>query len=109
MPSASSGRATSIVLALLCCSVEPRSDVRYLSTVSHRDVSAGNVRFVLDDSGSISRAILIDFDRGVESDDPDVTATNPLERSTAPFVGAPEMFDQRSEGGRLLMKKARRA
>ena len=88
------GVARHLVLALLCCSVESRSDARYLSTVSHRDVSAGNVRFVLDDSGSISRAVLIDFGQGVESDDPDVTATNPLERSTTPFVGAPEMFDQ---------------
>lgn len=96
------GVARHLVLALLCCSVESRSDARYLSTVSHRDVSAGNVRFVLDDSGSISRAVLIDFGQGVESDDPDVTATNPLERSTTPFVGAPEMFDQRSEGSRLL-------
>ena len=96
------GVARHLVLALLCCSVESRSDARYLSTVSHRDVSAGNVRFVLDDSGSISRAVFIDFGQGVESDDPDVTATNPLERSTTPFVGAPEMFDQRSEGSRLL-------
>ena len=96
------GVARHLVLALLCCSVESRSDARYLSTVSHRDVSAGNVRFVLDDSGSISRAVLIDFGQGVESDDPDVTATNPLERSTTPFVGAPEMFDQRPEGSRLL-------
>lgn len=96
------GVARHLVLALLCCSVESRSDARYLSTVSHRDVSAGNVRFVLDDSGSISRAVLIDFGQGVESDDPDVTATNPLERSTTPFVGAPEMFDQRPEGSRPL-------
>ena len=96
------GVARHLVLALLCCSVESRSDARYLSTVSHRDVSAGNVRFVLDDSGSISRAVLIDFGQGVESDDPDVTATNPLERSTTPFVGAPEMFDQRPQGSRLL-------
>ena len=96
------GVARHLVLALLCCSVESRSDARYLSTVSHRDVSAGNVRFVLDDSGSISRTVLIDFGQGVESDDPDVTATNPLERSTTPFVGAPEMFDQRPEGSRLL-------
>ncbi|WP_293835951.1 hypothetical protein [uncultured Parolsenella sp.] len=96
------GVARHLVLALLCCSVESRSDARYLSTVSHRDVSAGNVRFVLDGSGSISRAVLIDFGQGVESDDPDVTATNPLERSTTPFVGAPEMFDQRPEGSRLL-------
>lgn len=96
------GVARHLVLALLCCSVESRADARYLSTVSHRDVSAGNVRFVLDDSGSISRAVLIDFGQGVESDDPDVTATNPLERSTTPFVGAPEMFDQRPEGSRLL-------
>lgn len=96
------GVARHLVLALLCCSVKSRSDARYLSTVSHRDVSAGNVRFVLDDSGSISRAVLIDFGQGVESDDPDVTATNPLERSTTPFVGAPEMFDQRPEGSRLL-------
>ncbi len=96
------GVARHLVLALLCCSVESRSDACYLSTVSHRDVSAGNVRFVLDDSGSISRAVLIDFGQGVESDDPDVTATNPLERSTTPFVGAPEMFDQRPEGSRLL-------
>lgn len=96
------GVARHLVLALLCCSVESRSDARYLSTVSHRDVSAGNVRFVLDGSGSISRAVLIDFGQGVESDDTDVTATNPLERSTTPFVGAPEMFDQRPEGSRLL-------
>ena len=96
------GVARHLVLALLCCSVESRSDARYLSTVSHRDVSTGNVRFVLDGSGSISRAVLIDFGQGVESDDPDVTATNPLERSTTPFVGAPEMFDQRPEGSRLL-------
>ena len=96
------GVARHLVLALLCCSVESRSDARYLLTVSHRDVSAGNVRFVLDGSGSISRAVLIDFGQGVESDDPDVTATNPLERSTTPFVGAPEMFDQRPEGSRLL-------
>ena len=96
------GVARHLVLALLCCSVESRSDARYLSTVSHRDVSAGNVRFVLDGSGSISRAVLIDFGQGVESDDPDVTATNPLERSTTPFVGAPEMFDQRPKGSRLL-------
>ena len=96
------GVARHLVLALLCCSVESRSDARYLSTVSHRDVSAGNVRFVLDGSGSISRAVLIDFGQGVESDDPDVTATNPLERSTTPFVGAPEMFDQRPEGSRPL-------
>lgn len=39
--------ARHLVLALLCCSVESRSDARSLSTVSHRDVSAGNVRLVL--------------------------------------------------------------
>lgn len=43
------GVARHLVLALLCCSVESRSDARSLSlsTVSHRDVSAGNVRLVL--------------------------------------------------------------
>ena len=105
--------ARRLVLALLCCSVESRSDGRYLSTVSHRDVSAGNVRFILDDGANdrgangdgavaVSRAVLIDFGQGVESDDPQVTTINSPERSTTPFVGAPEMFDQRPEGVRPL-------
>ncbi len=92
--------ARHLTFALLCCSVTSHADARYLTTVSHRDVSASNVRFVVDGTGKISRAVLIDFGQGVESDDPSVTTAGGYERSSTPFVGAPEMFDQRDGSAR---------
>ena len=92
--------ARHLTFALLCCSVTSHADARYLTTVSHRDVSANNVRFVMDGANKISRAVLIDFGQGVESDDPSVTTAGGLERSSTPFVGAPEMFDQRDGSAR---------
>lgn len=88
--------ARSIVTALLCCTVVSREDARYLTTVSHRDLSSHNLRFILDKDGQrIERVTLIDFGQSVQNDDPDVTAANGSERLSTPFIGAPEIFDQR--------------
>ena len=88
--------ARSIVTALLCCTVVSREDARYLTTVSHRDLSSHNLRFMLDKDGQrIERVMLIDFGQSAQNDDPDVTAADGSERLSTPFIGAPEIFDQR--------------
>lgn len=93
--------ARSIVTALLCCTVVSREDARYLTTVSHRDLSSHNLRFILDKDGQrIERVMLIDFGQSVQNDDPDVTAANGSERLSTPFIGAPEIFDQRQSEAR---------
>ena len=93
--------ARSIVTALLCCTVVSRDDARYLTTVSHRDLSSHNLRFILDKDGQrIERVTLIDFGQSVQNDDPDVTAANGSERLSTPFIGAPEIFDQRQSEAR---------
>lgn len=90
------GTARSIVTALLCCTVVSREDARYLTTVSHRDLSSHNLRFMLDKNGQrIERVMLIDFGQSAQNDDPDVTAADGNERLSTPFIGAPEIFDQR--------------
>lgn len=90
------GIARAIVTALLCCTVVSREDARYLTTVSHRDLSSHNLRFMLDkDSQRIERVMLIDFGQSAQNDDPDVTAADGSERLSTPFIGAPEIFDQR--------------
>lgn len=90
------GTARAIVTALLCCTVVSREDARYLTTVSHRDLSSHNLRFMLDkDSQRIERVMLIDFGQSAQNDDPDVTAADGSERLSTPFIGAPEIFDQR--------------
>lgn len=88
--------ARAMVTALLCCTVVSREDARYLTTVSHRDLSSHNLRFMLDKDGQhIERVMLIDFGQSAQNDDPDVTAANGSERLSTPFIGAPEIFDQR--------------
>ena len=95
------GTARAIVTALLCCTVVSREDARYLTTVSHRDLSSHNLRFILDKDGQrIERVTLIDFGQSVQNDDPDVTAANGSERLSTPFIGAPEIFDQRQSEAR---------
>ncbi len=90
------GTARAIVTALLCCTVVSREDARYLTTVSHRDLSSHNLRFMLDkDSQRIERVMLIDFGQSAQNDDPDVTAADGSERLSTPLIGAPEIFDQR--------------
>ena len=90
------GTARAIVAALLCCTVVSREDARYLTTVSHRDLSSHNLRFMLDKDGRrIERVMLIDFGQSAQNDDPDVTAADGSERLSTPFIGAPEIFDQR--------------
>ena len=94
------GTARSIVTALLCCTVVSREDARYLTTVSHRDLSSHNLRFMLDKNGQrIERVMLIDFGQSAQNDDPDVTADG-NERLSTPFIGAPEIFDQRQSEAR---------
>lgn len=93
--------ARSIVTALLCCTVVSRDDARYLTTVSHRDLSSHNLRFMLDKDGQrIERVMLIDFGQSAQNDDPDVTAADGSERLSTPFIGAPEIFDQRQSEAR---------
>ena len=93
--------ARSIVTALLCCTVVSREDARYLTTVSHRDLSSHNLRFMLDKDGQhIERVMLIDFGQSAQNDDPDVTAADGSERLSTPFIGAPEIFDQRQSEAR---------
>lgn len=93
--------ARSIVTALLCCTVVSREDARYLTTVSHRDLSSHNLRFMLDKDGRcIERVMLIDFGQSAQNDDPDVTAADGSERLSTPFIGAPEIFDQRQSEAR---------
>lgn len=93
--------ARSIVTALLCCTVVSREDARYLTTVSHRDLSSHNLRFMLDKDGQrIERVMLIDFGQSTQNDDPDVTAADGSERLSTPFIGAPEIFDQRQSEAR---------
>lgn len=88
--------ARAMVTALLCCTVVSRDDARYLTTVSHRDLSSHNLRFMLDKDGQrIERVMLIDFGQSAQNDDPDVTAADGSERLSTPFIGAPEIFDQR--------------
>lgn len=88
--------ARAMVTALLCCTVVSREDARYLTTVSHRDLSSHNLRFMLDKDGQhIERVMLIDFGQSAQNDDPDVTAADGSERLSTPFIGAPEIFDQR--------------
>lgn len=95
------GTARSIVTALLCCTVVSREDARYLTTVSHRDLSSHNLRFMLDKDGQrIERVMLIDFGQSAQNDDPDVTAADGSERLSTPFIGAPEIFDQRQSEAR---------
>lgn len=95
------GTARSIVTALLCCTVVSREDARYLTTVSHRDLSSHNLRFMLDKNGQrIERVMLIDFGQSAQNDDPDVTAADGNERLSTPFIGAPEIFDQRQSEAR---------
>lgn len=95
------GTARSIVTALLCCTVVSREDARYLTTVSHRDLSSHNLRFMLDKNGQrIERVMLIDFGQSAQNDDPDVTAADGSERLSTPFIGAPEIFDQRQSEAR---------
>ena len=90
------GTARAMVTALLCCTVVSREDARYLTTVSHRDLSSHNLRFMLDKDGQrIERVMLIDFGQSAQNDDPDVTAADGSERLSTPFIGAPEIFDQR--------------
>lgn len=90
------GTARAIVTALLCCTVVSHEDARYLTTVSHRDLSSHNLRFMLDKDGQcIERVMLIDFGQSAQNDDPDVTAADGSERLSTPFIGAPEIFDQR--------------
>lgn len=90
------GTARAIVTALLCCTVVSREDARYLTTVSHRDLSSHNLRFMLDKDGQrIERVMLIDFGQSAQNDDPDVTAADGSERLSTPFIGAPEIFVQR--------------
>lgn len=93
--------ARSIVTALLCCTVVSHEDARYLTTVSHRDLSSHNLRFMLDkDEQRIERVMLIDFGQSAQNDDPDVTAADGSERLSTPFIGAPEIFDQRQSEAR---------
>lgn len=93
--------ARAIVTALLCCTVVSREDARYLTTVSHRDLSSHNLRFMLDKDGQhIERVMLIDFGQSAQNDDPDVTAADGSERLSTPFIGAPEIFDQRQSEAR---------
>ena len=93
--------ARSIVTALLCCTVVSREDARYLTTVSHRDLSSHNLRFMLDKDGQhIERVNQIDFGQSAQNDDPDVTAADGSERLSTPFIGAPEIFDQRQSEAR---------
>lgn len=88
--------ARAMVTALLCCTVVSREDARYLTTVSHRDLSSHNLRFMLDKDGQrIERVMLIDFGQSAQNDDPDVTTADGSERLSTPFIGAPEIFDQR--------------
>ena len=95
------GTARAIVTALLCCTVVSREDARYLTTVSHRDLSSHNLRFMLDKDGQcIERVMLIDFGQSAQNDDPDVTASDGSERLSTPFIGAPEIFDQRQSEAR---------
>lgn len=95
------GTARSMVMALLCCTVVSREDARYLTTVSHRDLSSHNLRFMLDKNGQrIERVMLIDFGQSAQNDDPDVTAADGNERLSTPFIGAPEIFDQRQSEAR---------
>lgn len=95
------GTARAIVTALLCCTVVSREDARYLTTVSHRDLSSHNLRFMLDKDGQrIERVMLIDFGQSAQNDDPDVTAADGSERLSTPFIGAPEIFDQRQSEAR---------
>ena len=95
------GIARAIVTALLCCTVVSREDARYLTTVSHRDLSSHNLRFMLDKDGQrIERVMLIDFGQSAQNDDPDVTAADGSERLSTPFIGAPEIFDQRQSEAR---------
>lgn len=95
------GTARAIVTALLCCTVVSREDARYLTTVSHRDLSSHNLRFMLDKDGQrIERVMLIDFGQSAKNDDPDVTASDGSERLSTPFIGAPEIFDQRQSEAR---------
>ena len=95
------GIARAIVTALLCCTVVSREDARYLTTVSHRDLSSHNLRFMLDKDGQrIERVVLIDFGQSAQNDDPDVTAADGSERLSTPFIGAPEIFDQRQSEAR---------
>lgn len=93
--------ARAMVTALLCCTVVSREDARYLTTVSHRDLSSHNLRFMLDKDGQrIERVMLIDFGQSAQNDDPDVTAADGNERLSTPFIGAPEIFDQRQSEAR---------
>lgn len=93
--------ARAMVTALLCCTVVSREDARYLTTVSHRDLSSHNLRFMLDKDGQhIERVMLIDFGQSAQNDDPDVTAADGSERLSTPFIGAPEIFDQRQSEAR---------
>lgn len=95
------GTARAMVAALLCCTVVSREDARYLTTVSHRDLSSHNLRFMLDKDGQrIERVMLIDFGQSAQNDDPDVTAADGNERLSTPFIGAPEIFDQRQSEAR---------
>ena len=93
--------ARAMVTALLCCTVVSHEDARYLTTVSHRDLSSHNLRFMLDKDGQrIERVMLIDFGQSAQNDDPDVTAADGSERLSTPFIGAPEIFDQRQSEAR---------
>lgn len=95
------GTARAMVTALLCCTVVSREDARYLTTVSHRDLSSHNLRFMLDKDGQrIERVMLIDFGQSAQNDDPDVTVADGNERLSTPFIGAPEIFDQRQSEAR---------
>lgn len=95
------GTARAMVTALLCCTVVSREDARYLTTVSHRDLSSHNLCFMLDKDGQrIERVVLIDFGQSAQNDDPDVTAADGSERLSTPFIGAPEIFDQRQSEAR---------
>lgn len=95
------GTARAMVTALLCCTVVSREDARYLTTISHRDLSSHNLRFMLDKDGQrIERVMLIDFGQSAQNDDPDITTADGNERLSTPFIGAPEIFDQRQSEAR---------
>ena len=58
----------------------------------HRDLSPANVMLVMDGSGSVQRAVLIDFGQSAASTNPLVTPPNAPHKLATVCFGAPEVF-----------------
>lgn len=64
--------------------------------IVHRDLGGGNLRFVLNEDGSVERVVVIDFGQSTLDGNPELTPDG-IRRHANPRYGAPEMFSDDPE------------